>query len=378
MKRVALAGLIIAALIGSAAATGYSDLDIGLNAHNLANNPRAIDYLSRAIGAPDLPANLLATAHLARGEVYHNTKNYDSAIADYTTALRLKPDLFQAYFMRHLAYLEKGDNEHALADLSKAINLRPWQKLPYVSRALVYASQEKYHDAITDLSRAIALETDGAPPYILRGAMYRSLNQLDGALADESQAILLDGKVATAYFERGATYQQQGDVSRAVADFTAGLAMSPSEGDARLRLGMTQWEAGDDKVALTNLILAVRQQPQNAYAVLWLAIAHRQNKSAYDKLRVDAAQLDKAKWPAPLIAHYLGSKSADEVFAAAVAPDARTAADQLCEARFYVGEWALLKGDPETARILLRAAAARCRPDFVERVAATYALKRMQ
>jgi len=43
-----------------------------------------------------------------------------------------------------------------------------------------------------------------------------------------------------------------------------------------------------------------------------------------------------------------------------------------------MGEWALLKGDPDTARPLLTAAAAQCRPDFVERMAARSALKRMR
>lgn len=48
------------------------------------------------------------------------TKDYASAINNYTHAIELKPDLGEAYFNRGIAYMRSGDKVKATADLSKA------------------------------------------------------------------------------------------------------------------------------------------------------------------------------------------------------------------------------------------------------------------
>ncbi|MDE7125310.1 MAG: tetratricopeptide repeat protein, partial [Muribaculaceae bacterium] len=43
-----------------------------------------------------------------------------SALSDYNEALRLKPDMGEAYFNRGFVYLSLGNKDAATADLSKA------------------------------------------------------------------------------------------------------------------------------------------------------------------------------------------------------------------------------------------------------------------
>ena len=52
-------------------------------------------------------------------------------------------------------------------------------------------------------------------------------------------------------------------------------------------------------------------------------------------------------------------------------------ADEICEARFYTGEWQLLRGDRKAAAALLQSAADVCRTDFVESAAARAELRRL-
>src|SRR6188768_1702942 len=81
-----------------------------------------------ASGGPQtVPAGSAPSAevYLKRGEDLSGARQYDQAIADYTTAIQLKPDYAEAYNNRGFAYYLKGDAERAIADYTRAIALRP-------------------------------------------------------------------------------------------------------------------------------------------------------------------------------------------------------------------------------------------------------------
>ena len=56
----------------------------------------------------------------SRGLVYLKTGQWDSAIADYSSALRLDPRLASSLYGRGLAKLKKGDTADGDADISAA------------------------------------------------------------------------------------------------------------------------------------------------------------------------------------------------------------------------------------------------------------------
>jgi tetratricopeptide (TPR) repeat protein len=64
-------------------------------------------------------------AALTRAAAYDRKQQYDRAIADYDTALRLDPAQADAFNHRGEVWREKGDRRHALADFGAAIRLNP-------------------------------------------------------------------------------------------------------------------------------------------------------------------------------------------------------------------------------------------------------------
>lgn len=85
-------------------------------------NPVALDYelieedLNRVI---ELSPRFFY-AYYNRGNLHFARQEIQDAIADYTEALRLQPDLADAYFNRGLAWLKAGNEAQGRADLSKA------------------------------------------------------------------------------------------------------------------------------------------------------------------------------------------------------------------------------------------------------------------
>jgi lipoprotein NlpI len=70
-----------------------------------------------------------------------------------------------------------------------------------------------------------------------------------------------------------------------------------------------------------------------------------------------------SKWPAPIIRFYLGQITPEAVLDAAHDSNANKKREQLCEANFYLGEWALQRGTKDEAARLFGLAAAECRKD---------------
>ena len=142
-------------------------LACGLAAGTLAIQSHTGGSSAQVIAAPGSEAG--AAFYLKRGEDFSGAKQYDRAIADYTTAIQLKPDYAEAYNDRGFAYYLKGDAERAIADYTRAIALRPNYPMAYNSRGVVYMSHG-YGAAksVPDFDRAIALKPDFRYAYINR------------------------------------------------------------------------------------------------------------------------------------------------------------------------------------------------------------------
>ena len=98
-----------------------------------------------------------AEAYYGQGLADACTGQYDAAIADYSSAIRLDPR-WRAYRNRAQAYEQKGDYMHALADLDAAIDMRPDDSLIYLQRAHLYARSDQRQAAKADQDKATKLE----------------------------------------------------------------------------------------------------------------------------------------------------------------------------------------------------------------------------
>jgi tetratricopeptide (TPR) repeat protein len=130
-------------------------------------------------------------AFVSRGNAYFDAGDNDSAIGNYTAAIRIDPKYATAVNNRAYAYMAKGDLDRALADSKKTIQLEP--------------KDPSFFDT--------------------RGAIYQKMGALDRAIGDFDQAIRLDPQYPGAFTRRGLAYEAKNDFARARADYQAALAL---------------------------------------------------------------------------------------------------------------------------------------------------------
>ncbi len=244
----------------------------------------------------------------------------------------------------------------------------------YYNRGNARATKGDYDEAIADYDEAIKLAPKDARGYNNRGTVYRDKGDADRAMADFGAAIKINRRYSDAHYNLGAAYAAKGEAAKAIAAYSVAIAADRRNANAHVARAIALLYAGALPKAQADLRMALRLAPANAYAVLWNDIAQRRAKKP-SAFAVTARRLDMTAWPAPVIKLWRGELGADAVIAAADNANAATKQAQVCEANFYSGEFALLKGTKDEATKLFETAAKDCPQPLLERTAASAELK---
>ncbi|MGW8314286.1 MAG: tetratricopeptide repeat protein [Bacteroidales bacterium] len=205
-------------------------------------------------------------AYQLRAEVHMDLKQYDQALQDYQSCLRLSKDeegyyhLGTAYEKMGMlkeaeeAYLQSIDEnnripetyfalagvqyerkryEEALGSVRQMLALEPGNLEGIILQSKLQAALGNYPKAIETLSTA-SVESPMEPDiYLHRGDIYRMTNQLSNAIIDYTRAIDLSPGNAELYYKRGRAYEEIKQVDKALEDYDRLLEMSSDDETAQ-------------------------------------------------------------------------------------------------------------------------------------------------
>jgi Flp pilus assembly protein TadD/TolB-like protein len=230
-----------------------------------------------------------AQTHLDRDKLFQDRNDWDTAILEYTDAIRLDPNFSNAYNLRGNIYHNKGDYDRAIADYNQFLRLESNNAVVYSNRGNSYHGKGDYDRAITDYNQAIRLNPDFAIAYSNRGNSYYSKGDYDRAIADCTQAIRLNPDFAIAYNNRGTSYNKKEDYDRAIADYTQAIRLNPDFAVAYNNRGNSYYSKGDYDRAIADFTQAIRLNPD-------YAVAYNNRGNSYNKKgEMDKANVDFAK-----------------------------------------------------------------------------------
>jgi lipoprotein NlpI len=256
----------------------------------------------------------------------------DRAMQEFNEAIRLNPNGAEAHAGRGAIYIIKRDTDHAMQDFNEAIRLNPNDAVAYTGRGLAYAANGDTDRAIRDFNEAIRLNPGNANAYTGRGNASAAKGDSDRAMQDYNEAIRLSPNYPGAYFSRGLT---------------------------RFFLAMFQAAQEDFKKAL-------ELDATFPYCAIWLYLARaRAGQDGRAELAANAEKLKFVGITEQIVSLFLGKTTPDDLFSAAKSLDAKRQKATLCEAQYYAGQHALLRGNETEARKLFSAAVETC-PTNVE------------
>ena len=379
----------------------------GVQARERGHLEQAIDYFSRAITSGELTPSALVRVTIVRGVTYDMNNDLPKAIADFDEAIRLMPDLAEAFIDRGLTwarvpdsnraisdfsvaarldekqaflalsnrgnvYRNLGDDARAIADYNDAIRLRPDYPASFYNRGLVYYGQEDFKRAISDFTVALTIDPTFAEALVNRAAALAATGDLASAIMDLDAAIRINPLDNIAFGNRGTLRMAQAQFVRALVDFDAAIRLEPENARAYATRGIAHFYAGQRDTAIKDLATAVRLRPADATTVIWLhSLRARAGQDDLPDLKSSADRIDRKQWPGQVVDLHLGVLGPDNLRVSALPPGsvAKQRARK-CELNFQLGVFHLEERRWDEARRELEAAMEICLPSSIERIAA--------
>jgi tetratricopeptide (TPR) repeat protein len=119
---------------------------------------KAVDAFRKATELDRKQEPNLVAALQHRGMEYTTQQQYPEAIADFSEALKLKPDDAGIYERRAYVEMKTNDYDKALADYSEALRLKPNEVRYYLLRSYIYETKDDIKSSMADTEKALKLD----------------------------------------------------------------------------------------------------------------------------------------------------------------------------------------------------------------------------
>jgi tetratricopeptide (TPR) repeat protein len=127
--------------------------------------PSGLDACGRALDEDGLAAPLQAATYVNRGIIHMQMDSLTAAIADFDSAIALRPETAEAWVNKGIALIRIGDDAEAARLLSHGLDLKPENPaVAHYSRAYAYEGLGRLREAYEDYGRAAALAPDWPDP----------------------------------------------------------------------------------------------------------------------------------------------------------------------------------------------------------------------
>ena len=160
----------------------------------------------------------------ARGLDFYLVQDFNSSIADYSSAIAADGSLWMAYLNRAVArskqaIMEAEEKEGLFEDNEGLFS----HELHKGEKAQAYKGQSQVSSwqlCLADLEKVIDLAPDCSYAYYNRANVYVRLNDYQAAIADYNEALRLNPRLSEAYYNRGLTLVYTGKNEQGIADLS--------------------------------------------------------------------------------------------------------------------------------------------------------------
>ena len=243
-------------------------------------------------------------AILALAEAMANLKKPAKALELAGRAIKLNPEVPQAYELRARIYILNNQMKQALADVNESIHLQPGSVTSLLLRARLMQSQEKLDDALKDVETALKIRPGMTSALFLKSTIHEGQRDFVQAADSMQEIVKRDPENEQAQLMLGMYYSMASKVKEALGQFDRILEKNDNNTAAFYWRADTRLNVGDHKGARQDYENVLQRSPQHEATLnnlAWLLATSPENElrdgKRAVKLAVQAGELSKYKKP---------------------------------------------------------------------------------
>ena len=257
---------------------------LGVAFHRLGEDDRALGCYETALRIDPIHAE----AHYFRANILYERRNVREAIAGYTLAIGLNPELIEAHehsspqdrltdytsSLAEMVWIARP--AHRILSLNRSLETDPQQAGVFKERAAAYDRLQNYVQAIADYTAALEIEPEDALVLHARGRAYEQLGRFERALEDYQRAIAIDPQLSDVYTQRGIAFGKMGNFRQSIASFSESIRLAPGNPDGYFNRGTAYLQQGDFESAIADFSNVIRLSPKQESAYYRRGFSHEE------------------------------------------------------------------------------------------------------
>ena len=198
-------------------ATDYYNL--GLHFQQKRDFEKSIQYFDSAINLNVRNVDY----YLARAESKESSGNPIAALVDYETVIRIDPDYPSSYFKRGMIYHQQKNYEAAIADFTFLLAEDQFTE----TKGIIFKGVQQNEGGLASFSGITTMNQMKSDVFHARALSYTRLGEMEMALSDFEHAINENNNEPNYYVNRGLLQLELKDTTMAKVDFISALEIKP-------------------------------------------------------------------------------------------------------------------------------------------------------
>jgi tetratricopeptide (TPR) repeat protein len=132
-----------------------------------------------------------AAMYRIRGQIWLQRRDFRRAIDDFSRLTEFRAHAVEGRINRGLARMAADEPESAITDFTEALRLDPGAAAAYGPRGEIYARQGRWEEALGDFTQLIRLQPTNVPAYLACAHIYARLGLYDRQRQDLEEAMRL-------------------------------------------------------------------------------------------------------------------------------------------------------------------------------------------
>jgi protein O-mannosyl-transferase len=207
-----------------------------------------------------------AELHQHMGTALAENGKFERAHAEFSEALRIRPNDFDALYGLGVLYDRRGETEQSIAYLREAKTLRTKDAMVNLSLGGALVHQGRAQEAETLYREALRSQPNSPNLHFSLGIALLHERKVDPAIDELTTAVELQPWYTEAYNILGGAYVLAGRQRDAVVQYRKALRLDPDHSASRIDLGLTLARQGHSAEAIAQLKEAVRRDRNNPEA----------------------------------------------------------------------------------------------------------------